>query len=87
MCLFASQIRTIAVNGNHNEANQRKNERYVYGWHTEASTHIDDAGLHWRQDGTTEDGHNQAGCTELRIVTQALQGNAVDGWEHERHTS
>ena len=85
-CLLAAQIRTITINGNHHEANQRKNERYVHGRHAEASTHIDDACLHRRQYRTTEDSHNQAGSTKLCIVAHTLQGDTIDGREHQRHT-
>ena len=42
--------------------------------------------MHWRQYRTTEDSHNQTGSTELRIVAHTLQGDTIDGGEHQRHT-
>ena len=32
-----------------------------------------------------QNGHNQAGSTKFGIFAHPFQGDAVNGWEHERH--
>src|SRR3954454_11703379 len=45
---------------------------------------VHELALHQREQGAAEDGHDQSGCTELRVLAQPLQGDAVDGREHQR---
>ena len=48
----------------------------------------DDAGHPRRDEGTTQNGHDEAGSAQLHIaLVQTAQGNAVDGREHEAHAA
>ena len=69
-----------AINRDDHEAEKWEEEGHRHG------TKVDDAGLDWREERTSEDGHDETGGTDLRIFTaDSFKGDAVDSREHERH--
>ena len=81
-------IHPHAIRTDHDEADEGQDERGVGGGEgTEEGALVDDGGLERGQHASAEDGHDESGGTELGIVAEALQGNAVDGGEHERHAA
>ena len=54
---------------------------------TQHSALVDDHRLQRGQHGTAEDGHDESCCSKLGIVAKAVEGNAIDGREHERHAT
>ena len=84
--VLASHVRALSVDGDHDEADERQNERNVHGWHAEELAAVDYRSLERRQNATAEDRHDEASRTELGVVAQARERYAVDGGEHERHT-
>ena len=77
---------TPAVEGDDQEAEEREEEGEIDCRHGADKAHVDDAGLERWHYGAAEDGHDEAGCADLRIFTgDALKGDAIDSREHERH--
>lgn len=83
---LAAQICAPSVYGYHHKAHKRQDERHVDSRHSEERTLVDYGSLKRRQDTSAEDGHDESGSTELCIVAESGEGDAVDGREHERHT-
>lgn len=75
-----------AVDDNHEEADQRKDEAEVYGGEVSNSAAVDDACLNRGKHRTAEDRHDQTGGAELGVIAETLQCDTVDGREHQRHT-
>ena len=74
---------TPAVEGDDQEAEEREEEGEVDCRHGADKAYVDNAGLERWHDGAAEDGHDEAGGTDLRICTaDALKGDAVDSREH-----
>ena len=73
------------VNPDDYETQGRKDERDVHRRHAEEGVLVDDHGLERRQDRAAEDGHDEAGGAELGVLAEPLEGDAVDGREHQGH--
>ena len=84
--VLASHVRALSVDGDHDEADERQNERNVHGWHAEELAAVDYRSLERRQNATAEDGHDESGCTELGVIAESCQCNTVNRGEHQRHT-
>ena len=74
-----------AVNGDNHEADEGKDEGYVYGWHADKGAAVDDGSLERGQNATAKDGHDESGCTELGVIAESCQCNTVNRGEHQRH--
>ena len=74
-----------AVDGYHHEADEGKDERYVYGGHTDKGAAVDDGSLERGQNATAKDGHAESGCTKLGVIAESCQCNTVNRGEHQRH--
>ena len=73
-------IRSKAIDRDGDKANDGEPEAVLN------SEFIDELALDQRQDGTTNDGHDQKGGAELGFLRRhAAEGNSVDGGKHERH--
>ena len=81
-------VHSYSVGADHDEADEGQDERGIGGGEgAQNGALVDDGGLERGQYASAEDGHDETGCSELGIVAKALQGNAVDGGEHERHAT
>ena len=49
--------------------------------------HVDDGCLQRWQDTSTQNCHDETGCTKLSIIAKTPQGYTIDGREHQRHAS
>ena len=77
-----------AVECYYHETDERQHERRVgSGEVAKDRSQIDNLRLHPGKYRTAEDGHDKTSCTELGIVAKAVEGNAIDRWEHERHAT
>ena len=75
---------SVSVNSNYDKAEERQYKRCVRsGEVSEYRSLVDDHRLQRGQYGASQDGHDKAGSTKLRIVAQTIEGNTVDGGEHE----
>ena len=60
-----------AVDGYNHEADEGKDERYVYGGHTYDGAAVYDGSLKRGQNATAKDGHDESGCTELGVIAES----------------
>lgn len=75
-----------AVAGDDQEADQRQDERGVDGGQETDRAEVDDHALERGHQRTAYDGHDQESRAERRVlVVDILQGDAVDGREHQGH--
>lgn len=65
-------VSAIAIDDDDDKANQRQYKRDIDGRHVEDGVLVDDVGLQRGKYGTSQNGHDETCCTELRIVTQSL---------------
>lgn len=81
-------VHPIPVGTHHNEADEGQDERGVDGGiGAEDRALVDDHRLQRRQDGAAEDCHNESCRPKFGIVAQSVEGDTVDGREHQRHAT
>ena len=79
---------TITIDCHHKETDERQNKRGVGGRERAKDyTLVDNHCLKRRKDRTSQNSHNQTCGTKLRIITHTIEGNTIDGGEHQRHTT
>ena len=83
---FRPPHRAIAIYRYHDEAYERQHERHIHRRHSHHLVHVNYACLHCRHHAASEDCHYQTGRSELGIVAESFEGDAIDSREHQRHT-
>lgn len=77
-----------AVPDDDGEADEGHRKRPVHAREVEHfALHVHDGCLHGRYHAAPQDRHDEARASKLHVLSEALQSDAVDGGEHERHTS
>ena len=74
----------IAIDCHHEETDERQNKRGVGSREgPKDGTLVDNHCLKRRKDRTSQNSHNQTCGTKLRIIAHPIEGNAIDGGEHQ----
>jgi len=75
----------VRIPHNHRQTKQRNKERQVRaGQSQDGDAALDDGSLNGWEERTAQDGHDESGTRYLDVLANALQGQAVDGREHQR---
>ena len=79
-------IRTEAVEGDDDEADERQDERYVDGRMIGDGVLVDNHSLQRWHQSSANNRHHQEGSTQMRVLRiDILQSDTVNGGEHQRH--